>query len=94
VDGEREHAAAALDQQQASLYLGLEEGSRWLDNAPIPWVDMRKPGATKPLKRWLVSDLDAFLHERRILPGHPSPYDSRQAVPESSQTCHAQNAAD
>jgi len=78
-DGRQESAShdassGALDLEQASLYLGLEQSSRWLIDAPVPWIDMRKPGATKPLRRWLVKDLDAFLESRRVKPGHPSPF--------------------
>jgi hypothetical protein len=65
----------ALDQEQASIYLGLGPGSRWLDGAPIRWIDMRRPGARQPLRRWLVKDLDAFLESRRVQPGHPSPFE-------------------
>jgi len=67
-------SAAALDLEQASVYLGLEKTSRWLINAPVPWIDMRRPGSAQPLRRWLVKDLDAFLESRRVQPGHPSPF--------------------
>lgn len=66
---------AALTRAQASEYLGLESGSRWLDDAPIPWVDLRKPGATRPIKRWRRVDLDAFLAGRLVKPGFPSPFE-------------------
>lgn len=66
--------AAALAMPEASVYLGLERGSRWLDTAPIPWVDMRKPGAARPLKRWRRVDLDAFLASRVVRPGHASSF--------------------
>jgi hypothetical protein len=64
----------ALNQREASVALGLEPGSRWLDDAPIPWVDMRKPGAKLPCKRWRVSDLERFLVERTVKPGANSPF--------------------
>jgi hypothetical protein len=65
----------ALTQREASVYLGLEPGSRWLDDAPLPRVDMRKPGASKPVWRWLQDDLDAFLELRRFEPGKTNPMD-------------------
>lgn len=64
---------AALNIREASAYLGLGETSRWLDTAPIPRVDMRLPGAGRPVWRWLLRDLDAFLDERRVEPGAVNP---------------------
>lgn len=64
----------ALDQREASIALGFEPGSRWLDDAPIPWVDMRKPGAKLPCKRWRVVDLERFLRDRTVDPGKNSPF--------------------
>jgi hypothetical protein len=50
-------------------------GEGWLDDpSPVPWCDLRKPGAQRPVKVWLVADLDAFVHSRRIEPGMPSPW--------------------
>lgn len=65
-------APAAFDQKEAAAYLGVQY--RWLDDAPIAWVDARKPGASKPFKRWRRADLDAFLAERLVQPGYPSPF--------------------
>lgn len=45
-----------------------------MDDAPIPRVDIRKPGRTKPMWRWRVADLDAFLAARVVQPGMPSPF--------------------
>lgn len=67
--------SAALSLRQASLYLGLKETSRWLDNAPVARVDMRKVGDGKPVWRWLRRDLDAFLQLRRFAPGETNPMD-------------------
>lgn len=61
---------ALLGQRAAEDYLGV--GKRWLDDAPFPWVDLRKPGASKPVKRWRVRDLDAAIAERVIQPGQTS----------------------
>lgn len=64
----------AFDMPGASLYLSLAEGSRWLEEAPIPKVDMRLPGAKKPLWRWRRVDLDAFLEARVVAVGQASPW--------------------
>jgi hypothetical protein len=63
---------ALLNQRDAEEYLGM--GQRWLDDAPLPWVDLRKPGASKPVKRWRVVDLDAAIEERLVQPGESSPW--------------------
>lgn len=63
----------ALSARDAVRYLGLRD-PRWLDDAPIPWVDLRKPGASRPVKVWRREDLDAFLASRVVPPGHPSPF--------------------
>ena len=68
---------AAFTQPEASAYLGLEPGSRWLDDAPVPRVDMRKPGASRPVWRWRKVDLDEFLASRVVRPGEPNPQDLR-----------------
>lgn len=61
---------AALTKREAALYLGLTAGSRWLDRgAAIARVDLRRPGAKRPVWRWLRADLDAFLEARRVEPG-------------------------
>lgn len=62
----------ALDQRNASIAIDLEPESRWLteEDCPIPRVDMRKPGAQKASWRWRVCDLEAFLEERLVHPGH------------------------
>lgn len=72
----------ALDQRGASVAIGLEETSRWLteQNCPIPRVDMRKPGATRPVWRWRVRDLERFLLERLVDPGKDSPLASNSAT--------------
>jgi hypothetical protein len=61
---------AVLNQKKAEAYLGV--GARWLDDAPIPRVDRRKPGAAKPFWGWRVADLDAWLEERLVQPGETS----------------------
>jgi hypothetical protein len=65
----------ALDMRGASIALGFAPESRWLEapDCPIPWVDMRKPGAKLPLKRWRVRDLERFLLDRLVDPGKNSP---------------------
>lgn len=65
----------ALNMRDASIAIGLEPGSRWLEDpdCPIPYVDMRKAGAKLPLKRWRVRDLERFLLERLVEPGRTSP---------------------
>lgn len=63
----------ALNAERAAQYLGYENG-RSMDEAPIPWVDLRKPGGKRPVKRWRVVDLDAFLESRLVQPGFPSPF--------------------
>ena len=63
---------AALTQRQAEAYLGV--GEDYLDDAPIPRVDLRKPGRTKPMWRWRRVDLDAHLAARLVQPGMPSPF--------------------
>jgi hypothetical protein len=65
----------ALNMRDASTALGLEPESRWMEapECPIAWVDMRKPGAKLPLKRWRVRDLEDFLLDRLVAPGRNSP---------------------
>lgn len=67
-------APLALNQREASIALGLSPESRWLDHAPIPWVDIRKPGGKQPCRRWRVKDLERFLLERVVAPGRDSPF--------------------
>lgn len=64
----------AFDAEAAAQYLGFES-ARWLDDAPIPWCDLRKPGATRPVRRWRKVDLDAFLEKRLVQPGQPNPHE-------------------
>jgi hypothetical protein len=63
----------ALTQREASVYLGLEPGSRWLDDAPVPRCDIRKPGSSRPVWRWRRADLEAFLASRVVAPGAVNP---------------------
>lgn len=72
----------ALDQRGASKAIGLEEESRWLTerDCPIPKVDMRKPGAARPVWRWRVRDLERFLLDRLVDPGKESPFTSNSAT--------------
>jgi hypothetical protein len=49
-------------------------GEGWLDTAPVPRCDIRKPGALRPVWVWRVSDLDAFLASRVVQPGAVSPF--------------------
>jgi hypothetical protein len=69
--------SAALKQREANLYLGRGPKSHWLLEAgcPIPKVDQRKAGASKPSWYWLKEDLDAFLESRRVKPGETNPMD-------------------
>lgn len=61
----------ALNIENASVAIDLEPTSRWLleEACPIARVDMRKAGATKPLWRWRVVDLEGFLDARLTQPG-------------------------
>lgn len=61
----------ALNLRDASVAIGLEPESRWLTEAgcPIPRVDIRKPGSSKPAWRWRVVDLERFLRDRLVEPG-------------------------
>ena len=61
-----------LTQREANVALSLAPESQWLDHAPIPWVDMRKPGASRPVKRWRVVELEKFISARRVEPGYES----------------------
>lgn len=74
IRGDACRLVAALDAEAAAHYLGMKDG-RWMDDAPIPWVDLRKPGSTKPLRRWRIMDLDAFLARRLVQPGQASPFE-------------------
>lgn len=65
-------APAAFKQDAAASYIDVERS--WLDDAPIPRVDMRKPGASKPTWRWRRVDLDAWLESRLVPPGKASPF--------------------
>ena len=61
----------ALDQRGASVAIDLEPESRWLteQDCPIPRVDIRKAGSTRPVWRWRVLDLERFLRDRLVEPG-------------------------
>jgi hypothetical protein len=61
----------AYGKAEAAKLLGKSE--RWMDDAPIPRVDMRKPGAKQPSWAYLHSDLEAWLNARRVMPGQESP---------------------
>lgn len=65
----------AVGQRRAHELLGFGAQSRWLTEAgcPVPYTDIRKPGDTKPVLRWMVKDLRAFLESRRVLPGQTNP---------------------
>lgn len=63
----------AFDAQAAAEYLGFGD-ARWMDDAPIAWCDVRKPGSSRPIKRWRRSTLNAFLAQREIQPGLGSPW--------------------
>ena len=75
-DPTNDNGQAAFDAVDAARYLGFKD-ARWMDDAPIPRCDLRKPGAARPLWRWRKVDLDAFLQERMIPPGHRSPWGER-----------------
>lgn len=57
---------AALDVIQAAQYIGVSR-SHFLDHVRklLPVVDVRRPGGKKPMWRWLRTDLDVYLAERR-----------------------------
>jgi hypothetical protein len=59
---------------QAAALLGYDD-PEWVRSAPIPWVDLRKPGSNRASPRWLHTDLVAWLETRRVQPGHPSPFE-------------------
>jgi hypothetical protein len=49
-------------------------GEDWLDDAPVPRCDIRKPGAQRPVWVWRIVDLDAFLASRVVPVGAVSPF--------------------
>ncbi len=55
---------------QAAQYLGLSE-RHLQDRADIPRLDAAAPGATRPLWRYRVTDLERFAESRVILPYMP-----------------------
>jgi hypothetical protein len=61
----------AFDAHAAARYLGMKDG-RYMDDLPIPRVDLAKPGAKRPRWVWRKVDLDVFLASRVVQPGHPS----------------------
>lgn len=63
----------AMTRPVAAAYLG-GFNPRWLDDAPIPKCDIRKPGASKPVWVWRKVDLDAFLEQRLVPVGTSSPW--------------------
>jgi len=63
---------AAFKLRDAAAYVSYS--IREFPYLPIPWVDMRKPGGKRPVKRWRKVDLDTFMESRLILPGHASPF--------------------
>ena len=65
----------ALTAQQAAAYIGMKD-AEWMYSAPIPKCDIRSPGASRPVWRWRVVDLDQFLAERLVKPGHASPFEA------------------
>jgi hypothetical protein len=75
-------APLALNQRNASIAIDLEPESRWLteEDCPIPRVDIRKPGAARPVWRWRVRDLERFLLDRLVDPGKDSPLASNSAT--------------
>jgi hypothetical protein len=66
----------ALDAHAAARHLGMKDG-RYMDELPIPRVDLAKPGAARPRWVWRVVDLDAHLASRLVQPGYPSPWSGR-----------------
>jgi hypothetical protein len=64
---------AAFDAHAAARYLGMKDG-RYMDDLPIPRVDLAKPGAKRPRWVWRKEDLETFLASRVVKPGHPSPW--------------------
>lgn len=69
----------ALGRRAASEAIGLSPDSDWLlrPDCPVPRCDVRKPGAKRAVYVWLWDDLRAFVESRRVLPGHPNPFEYR-----------------
>jgi hypothetical protein len=61
---------AVLRRAAAARYMGSDPG--WLDDAPIPRVDLRLPGARRPAWGWRVEDMDRYLAARVVEPGQRS----------------------
>ena len=56
----------ALARESAATYLDMSPTTFDESVRPfVPFVEIVKPGAKRPLVRWLKSDLDAFLVTRR-----------------------------
>lgn len=62
----------AYKQADAAALIGM--GEDWMEDAPIPRCDIRKPGSSRPVWRWYHDDLVKFVESRRVLPGHDSPF--------------------
>lgn len=62
----------AYRQAEAAAQIGM--GEDWMEDAPIPRSDIRKPGAQRPVWVWYHKDLEEFVVSRRVLPGHESPF--------------------
>jgi len=62
---------AVLTRGQAAAYIGMS--ASWLKTAPMPRVDMRRPGGHRPVWRYLRADLDAWLAARRVPAGYATP---------------------
>lgn len=65
----------AVGLRRANKLLGLGPESRWLmePGCPVPGRRISQRGTGKPVHRWLVTDLRAFVESRRVLPGQTNP---------------------
>jgi hypothetical protein len=52
--------------REAASYLGVSP--RWLEQAPIPKVNLARPGAKRAMPRYRKRDLDAYAAERVVSP--------------------------
>lgn len=57
---------AALPASQAARYLSVSRSHFFAHiRQHVPVIDVRRPGSKRAMYRWLPSDLDRFLMDRR-----------------------------